>query len=399
MMCGMGQSVKNKGYWVPSVALRVRIPGAETAALLLDGSGRVRGDADLVFEGQPSHPSGAVRLGPSGLELDLNGVESEVERIVVAGWSRHGGFGEPPSLDAVAPDGSAVLSYVPADAADLPALALGVFYREAGGWKFDGLGEGYGAGLAGLVTAYGVEVTEDERVPVLGPVRLTGVVKMRGQAPTPGGYVPGLFPPLERPYHLVEGWEFGEVFEPFTAEGHGHQVITADPSHPGPVLVELAHEGEGYVSLHPLDAKNKDEDFVFASGLPDFRGSKIVEAPRGRPLRFRLTATGRWVLRVKPVAAARRIEDVLHGYGPEALLHTGGNADLRIDFFGTTEIEGGYASLYTYEVKGLTSLPSDNRLLFTSNGRMRRSVPLSAGPLVLRYFAAGPWTLKVGEID
>ncbi|WP_395367752.1 hypothetical protein ACHGLA_11595 [Streptomyces sp. YH02] len=76
-----------------------------------------------------------------------------------------------------------------------------------------------------------------------------------------------------------------------------------------------------------------------------------------------------------------------------------GTPTLRIDFFGTTEIEGGYASLYTYEVKGLTSLPSDNRLLFTGNGRMRRSVPLSAGPLLLRYFAAGPWTLKVGEVD
>ncbi|MCX5390568.1 TerD family protein [Streptomyces sp. NBC_00094] len=397
----MGHLVKNKGYWVPSVALRVRIPGAEAAALLLDGSGRVRGDADLVFDGQPSHPSGAVRLGPSdiGLDLDLNEVEPAIERIVVAGWSRHGGFGEPPVLDAVAPDGSTVLSYAPSEAPDMPAVAVGVFYREAGGWKFDGVGEGYGAGLAGLVTAYGVEVTEDERVPVLGPVRLTGVVKVPGQVPAPGGYVPGLFPPLERPYHLVEGWEFGEVFEPFTAEGHGHQVITVDPSPSGPVLVELAHEGEGYVSLFPLNKRNKDEDFLFASALPDHRGSKILQAPSDRPLRFRITATGRWVLRVKPVAAARRIENVLHGYGAEALLYTGGVADLRVDFFGTTEIEGGYASLSTYEVKGRTSVPSDDRLLFTSNGRMRRSVPLSAGPLVLRYFAAGPWTLTVGEVD
>ncbi|MFI8911548.1 TerD family protein [Streptomyces sp. NPDC053513] len=395
----MGHTTESS--WVPSVALRVRIPGAEAAALLLDGSGRVRGDADLVFHGQPTHPSGAAWSGPSGLVLDLNGVEPEVERIVVAGWSRHGGFGEPPVLDAVGPDGTPVLSYVPEGVPDVSAAVLGVFFREAGGWKFDGLGEGYGSGFAGLVTAYGVEVAEDERVPVLpGPVPLAGVVKMPRQAPPPGGYLPGVFPPPERPYRLVEGWEFGEVFEPFTAEGHGHRVIAVDPSvPPGPVLVELAHEGEGYVSLYPLDEKNKDEDFLFASPLPDFRGSRVFDAPRKHPLRFRITATGRWRLRVLPVAAARQVEGVLHGYGPEALLHPGGPADLRIDFYGDAKVENAYISLYTHEVAGRTSLGTDDRLLLSDNGRLRRSVPLADGPLVLRHYAAGPWTLTVEELD
>lgn len=401
MMCGMGHSEKNKGHWVPSVALRARISAARTAALLLDGSGRVRGDADLVFEGQPAHPSGAVRLGPSGLDLDLNEVEPAVERIMIAGWSRHGGFGEPPVLDVVAPDGSTVLSYTPTEAPDVPAVAFGAFHREAGGWKFDALAEGYGSGLPGFVTAYGVEVAEDERVPALaGPVPLTGVVKVPGGAPAPGGYLPGYFPPPERPYQPVDGWEFGPAFEPFTAEGHGHQVVTVDASvPPGPVLVEMAHEGEGWVSLHPLGKRNRDEEFLFATALPDFRGSKIHEAPEGRPLRFRVTAPGRWVLRVKPVAAARRVETVLHGYGAEALLYTGGETDLQIDFYGSLEIENGYVSLYTYETKGRTTVPNDDRLLMTANGKLRRSVPLSAGPLVLRYYATGPWTLTVRDFD
>ncbi|MFI1980663.1 MULTISPECIES: TerD family protein [Streptomyces] len=397
----MGHTVKNTGYWVPSVALRARIPGAEPAVLLLDGSGRVRGDADLVFEEQSSHPSGAVLTGPSGFELDLNGVESEVERIVVAGWSRHGGFGIPPVLDVVAPDGSPVLSYAPVEAPDVPAVAFGVFYREAGGWKFDGLAEGYGSGLAGLVTAYGVEVAEDERVPALArPVRLTGVVKVPGGAPAPGGYLPGCFPPPERPYELVDGWEFGPVFEPFTAEGHGHQVVTVDASvPPGPVLVEMAHEGEGYVSVHPLSKWNRDEEFLFANALPDFRGCKILEAPEGRPLRLRIVAPGRWVLRVKPVAAARRIETVLHGYGPEPILYTGPVADLQVDFYGSLEIDGGYISAYTYRVEGRTTVPKDDDLLMTANGKLRRSIPLQAGPLVLRYYAAGPWTLTLLDVD
>lgn len=138
---------------------------------------------------------------------------------------------------------------------------------------------------------------------------------------------------------------------------------------PGPVLVELAHEDEGFVSLRRVDERNKDEDFVFATPLPHFRGSRIIEAPRGRPLRFRITAMGRWVLRVKPVAAARRIEGVLHRYGPEALLRTGRRVDVRIDFSGTVEVDDGYISLHRYGVEGCTTLPSDARLLPSSHGR------------------------------
>ncbi|MFC0601110.1 TerD family protein [Streptomyces palmae] len=390
------------GHWMPTVALRVDVAGGETAALLLASSGRVRGDADLVFHRQPEHPSRAVRLGPSGLEIDLAGVESEVGRIVVACSSGHGAFEAVPALGAFAPDGAAVLSYTMAEPVEVPAVALGEFFREAGGWKFQALGQGYGAGFAGLVEEYGIEVAD--AAPVRGgslPVPLTGVVKVPGQEPPPeGAYVPGLYPPTERPYQLVEGWDFGPVFEPFTAAGHGHDVITVDASvPPGPVLVELAHEGEGYVSLYPLDRHNKDEEFLFASPLPDFRGSRVTQAPMGRPLRFRITATNRWQLRVKPVAAARRLQGTLYGYGPEALLHTGPGVDLRVDFRGDRNVDGGYVSLHTFEVEGHDSLPTDNRFLLSDSGSLRRTVPIPDGPVVVRYYAAGTWRLTAKELD
>ncbi|MET9374699.1 TerD family protein [Streptomyces sp. NPDC002992] len=398
----MGHIAKGTGYWVPSVTVRVGVRGAETAALLLDASGRVRGDADLVFHGQPEHPSGAVRLDPSGIALDLNGVEPAVERIVVAGSTGNGAsFEEIPALEAVAPDGVAVATYTVTEGAAVSAVALGEFFRESGGWKFDGIGEGYGSGLAGLVSAYGVEVADAASAPaVAGPIPLTGVVKVPGQAPpAEGEYVPGLFPPPERPYRLVEGWEFGEVFEPFTIAGHGDDVITVDaPVPPGPVLVELAHEGEGYVSFYPLDEHNKKGDYLFASPLPDFRGSKISHAPEGRPLRFRITATNRWILRVKPVAAARRLEGTLRGYGPEVLLHTGKGVDLRVDFKGGPERDGGHTHLFSYEVEGRRRLPSDLDILLNDSGALRRTVPVAEGPVALFYYAAGPWTLTLKEL-
>ncbi|MFH9721993.1 TerD family protein [Streptomyces sp. NPDC017254] len=55
----MGHTTKNS--WVPSITLRVGAEDVDVAALPLGADGRVRGDADMVFEGQPVHPSGAVR--------------------------------------------------------------------------------------------------------------------------------------------------------------------------------------------------------------------------------------------------------------------------------------------------------------------------------------------------
>lgn len=139
------------------------------------------------------------------------------------------------TLGAVAPY---VVTYTAVEEEDVSPVALGVFIQEATGWKFEVSGQGYGSALAGLITSYGVEVADADGSAVLsGPVPLTGVVKMPGQAPPEErAYVPGLNPPPERPYQLVEDGEFGPVFEPFIPEGHGNRVVTVDAGLPsGPV--------------------------------------------------------------------------------------------------------------------------------------------------------------------
>ncbi|MEU7024566.1 TerD family protein [Streptomyces sp. NPDC046203] len=68
-MCRMTHRPKGANAPVPTVTLRVAAgclqapggPTVEAAALLLDATGSVRGDADIVFHGRPSHPSGGVR--------------------------------------------------------------------------------------------------------------------------------------------------------------------------------------------------------------------------------------------------------------------------------------------------------------------------------------------------
>ncbi|MEU4082529.1 TerD family protein [Streptomyces venezuelae] len=404
-----------KGSWVPSVTLRVGAGGVDVAALLLAADGRVRGDADMVFDGQPAHPSGAVRHEQASLVLALHEVEADVERIVIAGSAAGG------ALAAVAPDGVAVAAHTVAGAPETTAVVLAEFFRESGGWKFAGGGKGYGSGLAALVTEFGVEVADETGAaqqppePVAaGPLPLTGVVKMpvrarqaggasaAGAAPGHGGppAAGGPFPPADRPYELVGGWEFGPVFEPFTITGDGDQVVTVDDRvPPGPVLVETAHEGrDGYFAVFPLDQRNKDGQYLFSTTLPDFRGSSVTPAPEDRALRLRVRAYHRWVMRVKPVAAARRIEGTLRGYGPEALLYTGGAADLQVHFEGD-EDGGGYVGIRCHEVAGHTGLTERPTLLLNRTEPLLHTVPLPPGPLLLLHRADGPWTLTVKELD
>lgn len=426
---------------MPSVALRVGAGNVEVSALLLGADGRVRGDADMVFEGQPVHPSGAVRHEEASLVVELGAVEAAVERIVVAG-SAGGGV-----LSAVAPDGEAVVACTVTGGPDALAVVLAEFFRESGGWKAVEGGRGYASGLAGLVTAYGVDVAEEEPAAVASPVPLTGVAKVPGQAPPvagapaawepvgaqPGatagepvgalfappvvggplpvaaaaGQVaapapPGPFPPADRPYELVEGWEFGPVFEPFVVEGRGNDVIQLDDRvGDGPVLVEVAQEGRGYLGLFTLDRRNRDEtDFLLNDLLPEFRGSTFAQVPKGRPLRMRLAADHRWILRVKPLAAARRLEGTLHGYGPELLVYRGGGADLRVDFQGSPEDGRGYAGIQSYGVEGRTGgrLPAMD-LLLNEIGPLRQTVPVPRGPQLLHLRAEGAWTFTVQELD
>jgi stress response protein SCP2 len=194
MMCGMGRIVRGENSFVPSAALGVVIShrsgasgpgspeaaaaGLDVCALLLDADGWVWGDADLVFYGQPAHPSGAVRIGDPAagtagdiegrtayrLEIDLPAVEPGVDRVVVAASSDSGAVGDlgEPALEAFAPDGESVVRYEVNGTEGGTAFVFGEFYRRAHGWKFRAVGQGYASGLEGLVTDYGIEVSDED---------------------------------------------------------------------------------------------------------------------------------------------------------------------------------------------------------------------------------------------
>ncbi len=167
---------------VPTTALRVElgwrqgpgVPDVDASALVLVG-GKVRSDSDFVFYNQPAHSSGAVRhegkrdVGgrtTDSLLVDLARVEPAVEAVVVAASADGGSFGQVPDLYIEVRDaaqGSVVARFDSTGATVETAFVLGEFYRRQGAWKFRAVGQGYGSGLEGLATDFGITVDEPQR--------------------------------------------------------------------------------------------------------------------------------------------------------------------------------------------------------------------------------------------
>ncbi|MEU0675402.1 TerD family protein [Streptomyces sp. NPDC006172] len=166
---------------VPTAALRVEVgwrsgpgvPDADASALLLIG-GKVRSDSDFVFYNQPAHSSGAVRHEgkrdaggrvTDTLLVDLARVEPAIETVVLAASADGGAFGQVPGLyvEVRDPGHTVVARFDSTGATVETAFVLGEFYRRQGAWKFRAVGQGYGSGLEGLATDFGIAVDEPQQ--------------------------------------------------------------------------------------------------------------------------------------------------------------------------------------------------------------------------------------------
>ncbi|WP_406859251.1 TerD family protein [Streptomyces sp. HUAS MG47] len=192
-----------KGANVPVPARSVRVelgwrssagvPDVDASALLLV-SGKVRSDADFVFYNQPAHASGSVRhdgkrtAGGSvtdTLSVDLERVEPAIERIVLAASADGGTFGRVPGLYVRVVDaasGAELARFESVDATVETAFILGELYRRQGAWKFRAVGQGYGSGLEGLATDFGITVDEPQQAAAPAPTPTP--------APAPQPYTP-----------------------------------------------------------------------------------------------------------------------------------------------------------------------------------------------------------------
>ncbi|MFI9063979.1 VWA domain-containing protein [Streptomyces sp. NPDC053429] len=166
------------------------VPDVDASALLLTGSGRVRSDGDFVFYNQPRHASGTVRHlgkqpGADALDVDLAGLEPEIERVVLCASADGGSFGRVPGLHLRLLDAAsgAQLARFDMTADTETAYISGELYRRAGSWKFRAVGQGYASGLAGLATDFGITV--DDQPPAQAPAPTPTPTATATRAPAP----------------------------------------------------------------------------------------------------------------------------------------------------------------------------------------------------------------------
>lgn len=143
----------------------IDLPGGaeiDVTALQIYADGRVRGDGDMCFYGQPVVSNGAMRLTLDGnprFDVDLGQVPGDVEKIVFTATADGGKTFE--QLGDVSMKISAHSLQVPGAGRTEAALILAEIYRRNGAWKIRNVGQGFNGGLAQLATHFGVEIADD----------------------------------------------------------------------------------------------------------------------------------------------------------------------------------------------------------------------------------------------
>ncbi|MFI1974912.1 TerD family protein [Streptomyces wedmorensis] len=438
----MTEIVKGGNLPVPGQAWRVAVvrraagdgvPEVDASALLLDASGRVRGDGDLVFYNQPAHASGAVRLSgqvrdeeqrvADWLEIDTALVEPAVQRIVITASSEDGTFGQVPGLHirtVSAATGEQLALYEVDDASTETAFVLGEFYRRDGAWKFRAVGQGWDSGLVGLAEDFGIvgrdpdpapdddPMHDDEPAPADEPVSGDAapeaipeelLAKVREAEAEAGAAsvrttprVPVQRPPRTGPRSDAE--LFGQDFPEFVRSGEGKADITVDvPIPAGYVIVEATRKGDSFFNVRSIDEKDEGGGTLLANTtLEDYEGRRCMHHDGKAPLRLRVsTSDASWTIAVRPVSTLEVLDGSAKGRGSDVLLHTGPAGLLTSRLHSRLGHE--WICVEGYEPDGR------RHLLANEAGRIIRDTrPLPEGPLLVQLTSADThWSLKVRQ--
>ncbi|WP_308294276.1 TerD family protein [Streptomyces sp. ST2-7A] len=141
--------------------------GVDVMVLIVDDTGRVRRDEDLVFWNAPENPGGSVRLAVDGpveqsVTVVPEGLTAEARRLVVAAAVDGGAtFGEVGAIEISLGDTATGVPLLRAtlDAADSErVLVLAEIYRRGTGWRCRAVGQGHDHGPVELLRAHGVDI-------------------------------------------------------------------------------------------------------------------------------------------------------------------------------------------------------------------------------------------------
>lgn len=157
--------------------------------LLLDSTGRITDNADIVFYNQPDYAAGAAKyLGRSDAgpgqahiaEITLGRLPESVHSIALAAAldSEDSQLGSLSALDLTASSVTGTLFSIPCEGLSSERVAVvAEIYRRNGDWKVRSVSQGWNGGLPDLLMHYGAEIDDDPSSPT--------PIQARNTAPTP----------------------------------------------------------------------------------------------------------------------------------------------------------------------------------------------------------------------
>ncbi|MFT4126479.1 MAG: AIM24 family protein [Gordonia sp. (in: high G+C Gram-positive bacteria)] len=158
---------ENSPLSAPTLSVSVRSASpVNTSAVLLTQAGRVRSDADLIFYNQPAGPGVSFRSAGAAdvITIDTTRVPADITTVAIAASLDGSGptsFATAGRLEAtVTPAVGEPLTFVPTGLTSEAAVVCLEIYRRGGGWKVRAIGQGYDSGLAGLATAFGIQIDD-----------------------------------------------------------------------------------------------------------------------------------------------------------------------------------------------------------------------------------------------
>ena len=148
-----------------------KVPEVDVSTFLLRATGKVAGDADMVFYGNRTGAGGAVELGdgPGGLvryAVDLSRVPAEIERLpfvatIDQAEAKGLTFADVGGLSITVRSGVDPVARFDVGAVGREtSLILGELYRRQGAWKFRAVAQGYAGGLKPLAESYGMDISD-----------------------------------------------------------------------------------------------------------------------------------------------------------------------------------------------------------------------------------------------
>ena len=152
---------------LPSARIAVEVAGPvrlDVSALLLNGQGKVRSDADFVFYNAPAGTGVIYRPAaggvPDSVTVETAFVPADVEKVVITASLDQPGTtfagSEPTAVIRDADTGAVLASFTPPPLGRETALVIVELYRRGAEWKVRAVGQGYADGLAGIATDFGV---------------------------------------------------------------------------------------------------------------------------------------------------------------------------------------------------------------------------------------------------